>query len=253
MLSTATVAAIRNIGRPVDRQPVAPRCPERVAYFGWPHGAPGSVLRAVQNALAPGPCCPPTMVQRNALQAARVPVSICCAGTSWAVLPSATDPAMPQAVAWLAQVEPGKRSECTTVHVAGVQLPTDTDRLARLNRGQGPQPIRRAGVQRGGYSRAPVHFGGPSGYCPSMCVIGGVDVVKWNKCGVPDPPKACLPVAAPRQFAETNWCVDYAATHGPLAVAACANAAMGLGAPSAAVQPPPKTYPICKTGKDCAG
>jgi hypothetical protein len=253
MIATATVGAIRNIGRPVDRQALAPVCPERVAYFGWPGGAPGSVQEAVRRAQVPGPCCPPTMVQRNALQAAHVPVAICCAGTSWAVLPSSTSPAMGDAVAWLAAVEPGKRSDCTTVHVAGIQLPDDVNRLAQLNRDRGPSPIVRAGYARGTFRRAPVSFGGPNGYCPSMCIIGGVNVVKWNKCGVPDPPKACLPQKTPTQFAETSWCADYAASHGPLGVRGCANAAMGLGKPSPIVGKPPDTYPICKTGKDCAG
>lgn len=253
MISAATVAQLRNIGRPVDRQARATVCPTRVAYFGWTAGVPGTVLAAVRNAQAPGRCCPPTLPQRLALQAAGVNVHICCAGSSWAVLPS-DDPALQvQAAHWLRQAERGAFVGCADVAPAGAPLPADTNRLARLNQGQGPQNIQRAGVDRGSFTRLPVRWGGRDELCPSMCVIGGVDVVKWNKCGVPDPPKICLAPSAPSNFAETAWCADYAATHGALGVRDCANAAMGLGKISGAVQRPPDTYPICKTGKDCAG
>lgn len=253
MISTATVGAIRAIGRPVDRQAVGPLCPTRVAYFGWGGSVPGTVTQAVRNAQAPGPCCPPSLPQRNALQAGHYALHICCAGTSWAVLPSTDPKLVGEANRWLASVEPHAASTCTSTVVAGVQLPDDVNRLARMNQGQGPQNIQRAGVGRGGFTRAPVRWGGREGLCPSMCLIGGVDVVKWNKCGVPDPPKACLAPSAPSNFAETSWCADYAATHGALGVRGCTNAAMGLGELSGKVTPPPKSYPICNIGKDCAG
>jgi hypothetical protein len=246
---TAT-AQVRQIGRAGSRTHTGARCPAAVAYFGVPPSDAGHIAQVVTRAVAPGPCCPPSLPQRFILQQAGVAFEVCCRGDAWAILGLSGGPAArQQAEAWLHKLVPDGETLCTTIQPVAQKDTPDVPELAALARQLGPRPMRQRAFTVGGFLRRPVaravadRCGGSCGAGPRVvfaCAPKGQ--LTYHPCG-PAP-------AAPQQFAETSWCVGYAATHGPIAAQQCANAAIGIHPPGGPVARPTPATPICKDGRD---
>src|SRR5258708_7121037 len=107
---------MRAVGRADSRVATGPLCPTAVAYFGGSARARGRIADAVRRATTAGPCCPPTMPQRNVLQTAGTAFVVCCADDLWAILPLGyTAGERSAADRWLVALGATHASVCTTI------------------------------------------------------------------------------------------------------------------------------------------
>jgi len=252
MPTPGVLTALRQVGRPAGRVPTGPLCPAAVAYFGGSARARGRIADAVRRATTAGPCCPPTMPQRNVLQTAGTAFVVCCADDLWAILPVGYTPGERGAAEkWLRALGATSAPVCTTIAPAGEQRPTEPEPLAQLRNEFGPRPVRQRVWQHGGFMRRPVprplpeRCGGSCGQGPAVvfsCQTGPSEAY-LTECRRPSTPQA---------FAETAWCAAYAQSHGAIGTQQCINAAIGIKPGFGPVAHPPAPGAICKDGRDMA-